>query len=253
MISNEPPKRRYAVSAKRVARRDSRRAELLDAAMALTVEGGLDALTIAGLAARVGASVGALYRYFPSKEAILIGLQELAVADYHGFARERLAAFERARAPAPADIVALARVMVVLRSYLEHATASPERHRLVDAVVSDPEPLLDLERAMDVNLRIVTPIVTAIAELFEAAVRDGALAGGDAVERTYVAWAMQHGLDHFRKRDRLVPAHLQTPTLQTFALRMLLAGLGASQTALEAAERLVVAGPESAGRSVATR
>ena len=244
MISNDGPRRRYAVSPKRVARRESRRAELLYEAMALTVESGLDALTIGGLAKRVGASVGALYRYFPSKEAILIGLQELAVADYHAFAKERLASFDRmaAAAKAAADVVALARVMVVLRSYLEHAEASPESHRLMDAVVSDPEPLLRLDNAIDIDRRVVAPIVTAIAALFEAAAREGALVAGDATERTYLAWAMQHGLDHFRKRDRLVPAELRTPMLQTFALRILLGGLGASRGAIDGAERLVGAG-----------
>lgn len=238
MTSNVPAKRRYAVSPKRTARRDSRRAELLREAMALTVEGGLDGLTIAGLATRVGASVGALYRYFASKEAILIGLEELAVADYHAFARERLAAFDRSAASASPDVLALARVMVALRSYLEHAQASPETHRLVDAVVSDPAPLLKLENAIDVDQRVVAPIVTAIGELFDAAVAAGALVAGDAMQRTYLAWAMQHGLDHFRKRDRLVPEKLQTPILQPFALRMLLAGLGATADALDAAEVL---------------
>ncbi len=161
------------------------------------------------------------------------------MADYQAFAAERLASFDRRVAPATADAVALARVMVVLRSYLEHAEASPESHRLVDAVVSDPEPLLKLEDAIDVDRRVVAPIVTAIAALFEAAVGAGALAPGDATERTYLAWALQHGLDHFRKRDRIVRANLRTPTLQPLALRMLLAGLGASRGALDAAERLV--------------
>jgi hypothetical protein len=68
------------------------------------------------------------------------------------------------------------------------------------------------------------------------------LAPGDATERTYLAWAMQHGLDHFRKRDRLVAPNFRTPMLQAVALRMLLAGLGASRGALDAAERLVGAG-----------
>lgn len=248
-----PAKRVYTVSAKRVAKRDKRRSELLLEAMALTVEEGLDALTIAGLAKRVGSSVGALYRYFPSKEVILAGLQELAIRDYHEFALARLAAFDAGQTAAgttpvtagSAQALSLARLLVALRSYLEHGVANPRAHRLVDAVVSDPEPVLRLEDAIDIDQRVVLPILGVFGELFEAAARVGALAPGDAGQRTYVAWALQHGLDHFKKRDRVVASKLRTGVLQGVSLRALLAGFGASAAALDAAEAMVAAVPRT--------
>lgn len=54
----------------------SRKEEILDRALELVRETGLGGLRIRHLAARVGVTEGALYRHFPSKEAILLALAE---------------------------------------------------------------------------------------------------------------------------------------------------------------------------------
>ncbi len=78
------------------------RTDLLNAASALFAEGGLDAVSVRAVAARVGVSGMTPYRYFADKSALLSGLlgavyaetsrrMELAVAQHVG-ARERLKA-----------------------------------------------------------------------------------------------------------------------------------------------------------------
>src|SRR5437867_4150451 len=134
--------------AKRIERRASMRETVLRAAMETLTTEGFEALTIAGLAARIGVSVGGLYRYYPGKDAILLALQ-----------KEALAA--------------------------------------------------------------------------------GALGPGDAEVRTHVLWALFHGVDHFRKRDRLAPPRLHARRIAVEAMDALLAGWDAPRADLAAARRAV--------------
>ena len=55
---------------------DERRREILEAATALFRDRGFDATTVQAIAAKAGVAAGTVYLYFPSKEAILVALQE---------------------------------------------------------------------------------------------------------------------------------------------------------------------------------
>ena len=60
-------------------RAEARPDEVLDAALALFIEKGFAATRVEDIATRAGLSKGAVYLYFPSKEAILEGLVQRAV------------------------------------------------------------------------------------------------------------------------------------------------------------------------------
>jgi TetR/AcrR family transcriptional regulator, tetracycline repressor protein len=77
-------------------RRGPRRAlteeEILDAALDLLDDGGPDAASVRGIAARVGVAPNAIYTYFPHKAAVITALVErlLGQVDHDVFAdRER--------------------------------------------------------------------------------------------------------------------------------------------------------------------
>lgn len=55
---------------------DERRREILDAASELFRERGFDVTPVQAIAAKAGVAAGTVYLYFPSKEAILVALQE---------------------------------------------------------------------------------------------------------------------------------------------------------------------------------
>jgi AcrR family transcriptional regulator len=57
-------------------RGERRVAEVLEAAAAVIAEAGYEAATMTGMAERAGASIGALYQYFPNKEAIAQALRK---------------------------------------------------------------------------------------------------------------------------------------------------------------------------------
>src|SRR5262245_15540703 len=68
-------------TAQGVAARD----RLYDIAIRMIAERGYDATTLRDIAKEAGVSVGLLYRYFPSKQAVIIALYEELSTD---FARE---------------------------------------------------------------------------------------------------------------------------------------------------------------------
>jgi len=70
--------------ARRVPRRERgerRVAELLDAAAVIIGEVGYDAATMTAIAERAGASIGAVYQYFPNKEAVGLALRTQYAAE----------------------------------------------------------------------------------------------------------------------------------------------------------------------------
>jgi len=64
------------------------RARLYDTAIKLIAEGGYEATTLRNVADRAGVSVGLLYRYFPSKRAVVLALYDELSAEYARSAAE---------------------------------------------------------------------------------------------------------------------------------------------------------------------
>ena len=62
-------------------RGERRLAQLLESAASVMAEVGYDAATMTAIAERAGASIGALYQYFPNKEAIVRALREQYVEE----------------------------------------------------------------------------------------------------------------------------------------------------------------------------
>ncbi|MFC3895169.1 TetR/AcrR family transcriptional regulator [Lentzea rhizosphaerae] len=134
-----------------------RRQSLLDAALKLVEEGGLDAVTIAALTERSGMSNGSIYHHFGSRAGVFAQLY----AD--SYAR-CVAAMRPALSARPASDV----VRDLVLRYLDWVTANPSRARFLYAAPdhADPsakqaefEPVLTwfLERMASGELRAVPP------------------------------------------------------------------------------------------------
>jgi AcrR family transcriptional regulator len=229
------------VTDKRKVRHDQRRQRYLSEAMKLVIEEGLEGLTIARLASRMKGSNGAIYRYFPSKESLMVSLQELAIADFHALMIERLERLEEVLPKGvSAQVRALARLGSAFESYVAHGDSSPRPHRLVDAFLSSPEAVLSDVEAAGIAERLVSPILDQFASALAEAEQTGAIEPGDRGQRTHLAWAIVHGLDHFKKRDRINPPELQVHSLLPAARRSYLRGLGASPETIGLAELVIL-------------
>lgn len=126
-------------------RAEHRPDELLDAALALFVEQGYAHTSVAQIARTAGVSKGAVYLYFPSKQAILEGLVKRAVRPVSlaamaqmplapGNARAALTGFLRKVATHISD----PQVIAVPRIVLREAAAVPEIAQMYRRAILEP-------------------------------------------------------------------------------------------------------------------
>lgn len=96
------------------------RLDLLHAALALFDEGGLDAVSVRAVAARVGVSPMAMYRYFADKRALLAGLAEFSMAEAIAEIRTALASHGDG----------LSRYRIAVEAYIGFWARNPQKYCL---------------------------------------------------------------------------------------------------------------------------
>jgi AcrR family transcriptional regulator len=90
---------------------DARRRQILDAARTCFVQNGFHATSMQDILKASGMSAGAVYRYFPSKEAIIVEIAHQALSEVTR-AIDEMAALDQ---PPPLDLAVEALLSVVLR------------------------------------------------------------------------------------------------------------------------------------------
>ena len=192
----------------RRARSRARRTErIVVAAMDLLAEEGFDALTMTRLAEQLDLSVGALYRYFRSKDALVAELQRRAIAtirDQLVALKAELAAGRSFAGVAPPPVAACAELLAIADHYLDMRERDPRLYRLVAATLADPRQLLDDAEAAEVAPSLAAAL-SEVAASFAVAVDAEALEEGPALRRTVTYWAALHGVTLVSKLERLVP------------------------------------------------
>jgi len=223
-VTDRTPRRARKFAAKREA--------VLDAAMAIVIDDGLAGLTLGKVAKRLDVAVGGLYRYFPSKEALVAGLQQRAVERFGTRLNAHLPESTRASGP----VVLLRRVVAPFFFYATNAKDDPDEHRLMDAMLSTIDPALTDAQAREVE-EVLGPVLARSQRGLDAAAVGGALAPGDARQRTLLLWAGTHGVGHLASRDRLEDPDHRSDALLRALFENLLVGFGAQRKHAKAALR----------------
>ncbi len=215
-------------------RREDKTEAILDAAMRLMVDGGLEAVTLQKVAGELGIVTTALYRYFASKDALVAALQRRAVGTLQThFTAVRGALETRRLSP---EVAALASLLALSRAYVALPDTHAETFRLVAILLGDPRRLVNDEEAAK-TAPLVAAMLGDMQALFAAAEEARALDRGESLHRTIVLWAALHGLTQLEKLRRLAP---NAPTAQTLcdeAACAILRGFGADNATLSRAER----------------
>ena len=209
----------------------------LGAALHLISTEGLDALTMQRLAAEVGASVGSVYTYFPSKGALVAEVQREAI--------ERLAAsvlvlgneVDRA-APGVDPGALLAPVVAFGRFWLTASGPYPEEMQLLLLLLSDVTDAVPEEDGARV-LPAVLRLLGLVDLRLEAAAAGGALGAGDADRRTIALAAALTGCLQLSSVRHWDPDLLDPGSTGRTVLDALLLGWDADPAALTAAHRIV--------------
>ena len=154
---------------------DRRRARtlsaLLDEALQIVREQGLDGLTMASLAERMDYTTPALYRYFPSKGVLIAELNRRVIADVRTALSE---AWAEAEDPLAA-VSATAEVLYAL------ATERPAAFGLVTLSLADPR--FEIEEARPAHAPELEAMVMALSAHLAEAEAAGQISSGDPAER----------------------------------------------------------------------
>ena len=186
------------------------RSRILDEARDLFVAQGAAAVTMRGVAARVGVTPMALYRYFPSREDLLGALVEQGHATFLGYLNRAL------REDTPLD-----RLAVAGEQYLRFALEHPQSYAV-----------MFMEREVPAGRAGEASEGAATFRFLVDRIRDcsaaGALRVADAEEAALVVWAHVHGLVSLCLARKLKLAEREFADLYRRSIDALLRGFATS-------------------------
>jgi AcrR family transcriptional regulator len=184
---------------------------ILGAARALFEREGAQAVSMRRIADAVGLTPMAIYRHFPSREALLKRISDDSFDEIarHWLARNR-----------GGD--ALARVIALQRIYLDYALAHPH---LFDHAFSARR--ADARKYPDDFRAGLSPTLGVAAEAVAEAMRAGLLRGDDEWDVAMTLWAHTHGLVALYRAGRFSYDEAEFRRFYEASLRRLLDGLKA--------------------------
>jgi AcrR family transcriptional regulator len=176
-------------------------------------EEGVEGLTIQRLAREMSWALGAVYRYYPSKEALLAALEHEAVAHVMDFLLEN-----EGEASDPLEGIRL-----LAARYAALPDELPQEFALVCLMLGDPRPHLPMDEATKI-MEAVMPFLNRVASLFEEAQGQGLLKPIKPMDATLVYWMTVHGNTLIDKLDRFDDVLFSRKRLIPLAVDALLAG-----------------------------
>lgn len=179
-------------------RRERTRRAILDAALVLFNEGGIQKTTIDEIATRADVSAGTVYFHFRSKEGLYLSVVDEALA----LNIEAMESVDQMLAP-------LDRVVAAGRAYMRFALEHPHYFRMIALRVSAPP--IDDPSMVEIEARIagqVETLVTAVERDLSEAVAEGTVRPvptADAMRFLWGAWNGVTALGFRPDRLRLSP------------------------------------------------
>ena len=211
---------------RRERKRQARIESIVDMAMVMLAEGGLDALTTHALAKRLDIAVGALYRYFPSKGAIIAALERRVVAELGDELGLILSEADRRFSTEPEAWARLVPILAVAQGFRERTEARPERMGLIGRIMAEPDHILPREEGE----RVISDALGLLAVLklpFDAASAAGVFREGDGFTRPLLFWAGLRSVLQTFKLETFAPTVIRPTALYDGMVDSLLCGWGA--------------------------
>jgi TetR/AcrR family transcriptional regulator len=173
------------IAERREDEKERRRAEILDAAEALYIKKGWDALTVEQVARSARLSRALVYVYFRDKEDLLfaIGARAMRVL------RERFVAAAAARGSGMDKIESIGRAYIGYASEFPHYFDFCSRFQ-AQAIATDPDTNEGASKAEG------DQVLATVVEAIDSGVRDGSISSdiGDPRMFAMTLWAFTHGI-----------------------------------------------------------
>jgi AcrR family transcriptional regulator len=185
---------------------DATREVLRDAAHEMIRAGGLDDLSMRALAARVGASAMAAYRYYPGKDVLVEDIRERVRIDFATCLQDA--------ADVTPDPVGQFRSLC--SAYIDYALRNEEDYRLMFGAVAPPTAAIEDAPPKAQAFQVLVRVLTSLP---------GAGSAESTLDRAHLAWATVHGLVMLHLSRRLVLGR-SVEQLRDPLVRFLLSALG---------------------------
>ena len=217
---------------RRSRKRQERTQRILSTAQTILLNEGLEAVTVHRIARELDLTVGALYRYFPSKQAMLTALGEDIVRGFTSSLSQIIDIYE-ASLDEEQTASALTPLLVISNAFLEMAESSPARYRMVDLMLVDPRSMVPEEDRMMV-LQSLFEFLARVEQLLEQATTENIISKGHARERTIVLWSALLGINSMLKMRRLYPEQVPAKNLGEDTISALFIAWGCDQSLFKA-------------------
>ncbi len=199
--------------------------------MRLVREDGLEACSLHRISRELDVAVAGLYRYFPSKAALIAALELRVISEISGNLDRRRQALPPAQGDLGVD--ALARVIVTGQVYRSYAVDAPSRFILISQIMADPNVLLPDELGQTVVEGMMT-LLARVAEPFHGAVSARALWDGASLVRAVLFWNAIRAVLQMKKLE-VHSGLLDSRQLYESMVSTLLVGWGADPADVAAA------------------
>jgi len=169
--------------------RQEMRRQILDAAMALFIDQGVEKVSVRGIAHMIGYSPGTIYLYFKDKDDIFYHLHE------EGFSRLIEVQKDTMTEADPAQ-----RLRLMGKAYIQFAIQNPEYYELMFIIRS---PIKQVDTVWNCGMESLD----CLRQTIQANIDSGQLKGVDAEMATFAMWSAVHGLASLllRGRFKMVP------------------------------------------------
>lgn len=223
----------------RVARNRRRRTDaFLAAGLHIVTEEGIEALTMARLAAELDTAPGAVYRYFDSKQDLMAAIEANAIESLQRSHDASIGPVAEQVAAQLDEPDALIRLVVLGRWLCSAAQRYPEEVRLLQLVSARRSATLTPDAAQNIAPSILN-LVAAVAGTIEAATQAGIVGPGDSLGRAIMWLTAFGGVSVADDLEQYVPAVLGGGRLARQLNADLLVGWGTSPDALTRVEAVV--------------
>lgn len=179
---------------KREQKKRLKQAQVLDNARGLINENGAAHLTMANLAKRMNASVGGLYRYYPSKETIFAALQSQALDALRVQIESTRLEFESSGRFDWSLICAL------FDSWSYFERKDPLSALILNHFTDTPQPVLELGHRTEIGTEILK-IISVLAKTIEQLTQLDCLTRANAHIRALQLWGMIFGFEQLKRRQ----------------------------------------------------
>jgi AcrR family transcriptional regulator len=229
---------RDGLPGRRERNRLARHQEYLQTALQIATDEGLAAVTMQRLADEVGAAIGTIYTYFPSKGALIAEVQREAIDRITASYLQLRPRLDDRVADLDPSVAALAHLVGFARFCIESVETLEQEQRLLQQLMFDAEEIVPTEE----GARVVPTVLRLLGlarDRFTVAAEVGAVEPGDAMERTVVLAAALNGVLQISKLARWDADLLDGARLARRLVDDLLLGMGADAVLLEQAHAVV--------------